>query len=169
MSYVQLLKSTVSLSLGSAFSLMLMVLLRESDGTGPTGLLMPLILWSLAVIVGGFIGRGSNVHEQISGLLANSTQAKNHPDFKPVTTMINRLWPIFLLTIAAVGLSPVVPQIPIVAAGFLLILGLSFRGQASAVQAIQWRDGIEFWIEKSSPFSKLKLIRMPGLRRAQES
>jgi hypothetical protein len=33
------------------------------------------------------------------------------------------------------------------------------------VEAIEGRDGVEFWLDRSSPFERPKLLRLPGLRK----
>jgi hypothetical protein len=57
------------------------------------------------------------------------------------------------------------PQIPGIAAGFTLIWALAWRRQAPAVQAIEERDGVTFFVERTSPVRPIQLLRMPGLRR----
>ena len=54
------------------------------------------------------------------------------------------------------------PQIPAVAAGFAIIWALAWRRQESAVAAIEERDGVRFYIERTSPVSPIKLVRTPG-------
>ena len=48
-----------------------------------------------------------------------------------------------------------------------LLVALLLRRQSSAVAAIEGRDGVEFWFDKSSPFGPPKLLRLPGLRRVE--
>ena len=42
-----------------------------------------------------------------------------------------------------------------------------WRRQSAAVAAIEGRDGVEFWFERSSPFGPPKLLRLPGLRKIE--
>ena len=65
--------------------------------------------------------------------------------------MLNRLWPLLFSTIGAGALAFLVPQVPAVATGFAIIWSLAWRRQASAVTAIEERDGARFYIEKTSP------------------
>jgi hypothetical protein len=87
------------------------------------------------------------------------------PDIRPGTTMANRLWPLLLCAVVAGGLAVVGPQIPGIATGFMLIWALAWRRQESAVTAIEERDGVSFFVERTSPVRPMQLIRLPGLRR----
>ena len=53
---------------------------------------------------------------------------------------------------------------PAVAAGFAIIWALAWRRQASAVTAIEERDGAGFYVERTSPLQPIKLVRTPGFR-----
>jgi len=79
--------------------------------------------------------------------------------------MANRLWPLFLVVIAAVALSFLGPQIPGIATGFTIIWALAWRRQESAVAAIEERDGVTFFVERTSPIRPMQLLRLPGFRR----
>ena len=48
------------------------------------------------------------------------------------------------------------------AAGFTIIWALAWRRQERAVLAIEERDGVRFYVDKTSPFSPIRLIRTPG-------
>ncbi len=67
--------------------------------------------------------------------------------------------------IAAGALAFVFPQVPGIAAGFTIIWALAWRRQDSAVQAIEERDGVTFFVEHTSPLRPIELVRMPGFRR----
>jgi hypothetical protein len=51
-----------------------------------------------------------------------------------------------------------------VAAGFAIIWALAWRRQASAVTAIEERDGVRFYVEPTSPLRPIRLVRTPGFR-----
>jgi hypothetical protein len=57
------------------------------------------------------------------------------------------------------------PQFPGIATGFCIIWALAWRRQEAAVRAIEERDGVTFFVERTSPVGPMQLIRMPGLRR----
>ena len=47
---------------------------------------------------------------------------------------------------------------------FAIIWSLAWRRQASAVRAIEQRDGARFYIDKTSPLKPIQLVRTPGFR-----
>ena len=53
------------------------------------------------------------------------------------------------------------------AAGYCLLVALLWRNQSRAVEAIEGRDGVEFWLDRSSPFGRPQLLRLPGLRKIE--
>jgi hypothetical protein len=58
-----------------------------------------------------------------------------------------------------------VPQAAAVAAGFAVIWALSWRRQHAAVTAIEERDGVSFYVDRTSPLQPIRLLRAPGFRR----
>jgi hypothetical protein len=58
----------------------------------------------------------------------------------------------------------VLPQVPAVATGFAIIWAMAWRRQASAVAAIEERDGARFYVERTSPLKPIRLVRTPGFR-----
>jgi hypothetical protein len=67
-------------------------------------------------------------------------------------------------TIGSGALAFVLPQVPAIAAGFAIIWALAWRRQASAVTAIEERDGARFYVIRTSPLKPIQLIRTPGFR-----
>jgi hypothetical protein len=49
----------------------------------------------------------------------------------------------------------------------LLYAALAWRKQSAAVEAIEGRDGVRFYVEHTSPFKPTSLIRTPGFRRVE--
>ena len=86
------------------------------------------------------------------------------PEVNPGRILLNRLWPLLVSTIGAGAVAFVLPQVPAVATGFAIIWSLAWRRQASAVRAIEERDGARFYIERTSPLQPIKLVRTPGFR-----
>ena len=84
------------------------------------------------------------------------------PELAPGTTIVNRLWPLLVATIGATAASFVEPQVAAVAAGFTIIWALAWRRQERAVLAIEERDGVRFYVDRTSPLSPIQLIRTPG-------
>ena len=65
--------------------------------------------------------------------------------------MFNRLWPLAVGTVLAGAIGFFFPQVPVVATGFFLLVALLWRNQSRAVAAIEGRDGVEFWFDRTSP------------------
>ena len=102
--------------------------------------------------------------EPIATLLADARMRPTLPELNAGRILLNRLWPLLFSTIGAGALAFVLPQVPAVATGFAIIWALAWRRQASAVMAIEERDGARFYIERTSPLQPIKLVRTPGFR-----
>jgi hypothetical protein len=125
------------------------------------------VWWCLAILAGLWLGRRPEASAGIAGLLAEARRTNTLPEQEPGAVMFNRLWPLAVITVLSGVVGFFVPQVPVVATGFCLLVALLLRRQSSAVAAIEGRDGIEFWFDKSSPFGPPKLLRLPGLRRVE--
>ena len=79
--------------------------------------------------------------------------------------LLNRMWPLLASTVIALGLGLFAPQIPAIACGFAIIGALAWRRQEAAVSAIEDRDGVAFYVQPTSPFKPIQLVRAPGFRR----
>ena len=66
------------------------------------------------------------------------------------------------ICIGASILSVFEPQVAAVASGFCIIWALAWRRQASAVAAIEERDAVRFYIDRTSPLQPIRLVRTPG-------
>jgi hypothetical protein len=125
------------------------------------------VWWCVAVLAGLWLGHRLATTEGVGKLLAEARSTNTLPELEPGAIIFNRLWPVALATVAAGGVGFFLPQVPVVATGFFLLVGLAWRRQSSAVAAIEGRDGVEFWFDRSSPFGPPKLLRLPGLRRIE--
>jgi hypothetical protein len=121
--------------------------------------------WVLAALLGLWFGRGSRVNRDIERLLAQARAATSLPEQQSGRVMLNRLWPLLVVTVAAGAFAFLAPQVPGVAAGFALVLPLALRHQEKAVEAIEERDGVSFYVEPTSPLKPMELVRTPGFRR----
>ena len=121
--------------------------------------------WVLAAALGLWFGRGTRVNRDIERLLTHARAATSLPEQRSGRVMLNRLWPLLIVTVAAGALAFLAPQVPGVAAGFALMLPLALRHQEKAVEAIEERDGVAFYVEPTSPLRPMKLVRTPGFRR----
>jgi hypothetical protein len=125
------------------------------------------VWWCLAALAGIWIGRRPQTTEGIGTLLADARSTNSLPQMEPGTVIFNRLWPVAVVTVLAGAIGFFIPQVPVVATGFFILVALLWRRQSSAVAAIEGRDGVEFWFDRSSPFGGPKLLRLPGLRRIE--
>ena len=165
MRFVDLLRTTVLLSAGAATTLGVITVAAATTQGDDGVVILAAGWWVVAALLGGFVGRRSQVSPAIGRLLASAKAATMMPEHRPGAVTVNRLWPLLLSTIVAGGLGLIAPQIPGIATGFAVIWALGWRRQESAVRAIEERDGVTFYVEPSSPFRPLRLVRTPGFRR----
>jgi hypothetical protein len=162
--FVDFLKTTVLLSAGSATVLAAFTVLRVRTADEPAALIEVAVGWWLvAALIGAWLGRRSSATPPIARLLADAKMQMSLPELRPATTLLNRLWPLLFSTIGAGVLGIFLPQVSAVAAGFAIIWALAWRRQEAAVTAIEERDGFRFYVDKTPPFSPIRLIRTPGL------
>lgn len=165
MRFVDFLRVTVMLS-GAAASLLAVVCVAGATNLDEAGLVLGVAgWWVIAAALGLWLGRRAATTPPIAKLLADAKAATMMPEHRPGATILNRLWPLLLLTLAAGAIAFLAPQIPGIAAGFAIIWALAWRRQDAAVQAIEERDGVTFFVERTAPHHPMKLVRTPGFRR----
>ncbi len=76
--------------------------------------------------------------------------------------LLSRLWLLLLSTLVAVVVAFFLPQVAAVGAGFAMLWSLAWRRQHRAVEAVEERDGVRFYVERSSPLQGIRLVRTPG-------
>ena len=164
MRFTDFLRTTVLISAGAA-SALAAVTVAGASGNGDS-VIVPVSAgwWVLAALTGIWFGRRAEASQPIASLLASARMQTTLPEVSPSRTVLNRLWPLLLSTLGAGALAFVLPQVPAVATGFAIIWALAWRRQASAVTAIEERDGARFYIERTSPFKPIRLVRTPGFR-----
>ena len=121
--------------------------------------------WLIAGLIGASLGRRSNITDAISRLLVDARASGSLPLSDPRRTLFNRLWPLLLFTVAASACALLGPQIPGIAAGFAAIGALAWRRQPLAVAAVEGRDGVRFYVERTSLLKPIQLLRTPGFKR----
>jgi hypothetical protein len=163
--FVDLLRTTVLLSAGAATTLAIVTVAGATAEGDDRLAIFATGWWLVASLVGAFVGRRTQINQQIGRLLANAKAATMMPEHRPAAVTLNRLWPLLLSTVAAGGLGLIAPQIPGIATGFAVIWALAWRRQEAAVRAIEERDGATFYVEPTSPVRPLRLVRTPGFRR----
>jgi hypothetical protein len=163
--FVDLLRTTVLLCGGAATVLAVVCVAGATGDSDEQLVLYATAWWLIASIIGVFIGRRNEASPPIARLLADARQATMMPEQRPGAIVLNRLWPLLVATVLAGGLAFIAPQIPGIAAGFTILWALAWRRQDKAVVAIEERDGVQFYVERTSPLQPVRLVRMPGLRR----
>lgn len=123
--------------------------------------------WAVATSAGLWLGRRNAPTAQIGRLLASARATNTLPEIDAGAVVFNRLWPLAVLTVVSGAVAFLVPQVPTVAAGYAIAVALTWRRQPDAVRAIEERDGVRFYLDRSSPFGSPRLLRAPGLRKVE--
>jgi hypothetical protein len=162
--FADFLRTTVLISAAAA-SALAAVTLAGSAGTGDD-LVVPVAAgwWVAAALIGVWLGRRGETSPPIASLLSSARTQSSLPEVNPGRTVLNRLWPLLFSTLGAGALGLLLPQVPAIAAGFAIIWSLAWRRQASAVTAIEERDGARFYVDQTSPLRPIQLVRTPGFR-----
>lgn len=166
MRFAEFLRATVLLCAGAATALGLVaVLTSDGEDLGVRFTIFLATWWFIAAVIGSWLGRRAEATPPIARLLSTARQSNSLPELHPGRMLLNRLWPLVATTILGIGLAFFAPQIPGIAAGFAIIWALAWRRQYSAVQAIEHRDGVEFYVERTPPGRPMQLVRVPGMKR----
>jgi hypothetical protein len=164
MRFADFLRTTVLISAAAATALAAVTLAGAVNKSDSLVIVVGVSWWLLAAAVGIWLGRGPRASSPIASLLSSARMQSSLPEVNPGRTVLNRLWPLLFSTIGAGAVAFVLPQVPAVAGGFAIIWALAWRRQASAVTAIEERDGARFYVVRTSPLKPIQLIRTPGFR-----
>jgi hypothetical protein len=151
---------TVLLCAGSATLLATVTVLTAARDSEQVLALVAVGWWVIASLLG--LRYEERAREGIRTLMADARHQTTLPELHPAATLLNRLWLLLFITIASGAIGAFVPQISAVAAGFALLVALAWRRQGTAVEAVELRDAARFYIDKTSPFAPIRLIRTPG-------
>jgi hypothetical protein len=121
--------------------------------------------WVVAAAVGFVVGRTSRATEAMARTLASARTGTSLPSESAGRIAFLRLWPIGAFALIVGGLAWVWPQVAAIGAGYAILVALMWRRREAAVTAIEERDGVRFYVEPSSAFEPVKLVRTPGLYR----
>ena len=94
--------------------------------------------------------------------MADARHQTTLPELRPGVTLLNRLWLLLVVTIVGAAAGFFVPSVPSAAAGFALLVALAWRRQGNAVAAIEERDAARFYVDRTSAFAPIRLVRTPG-------
>jgi hypothetical protein len=161
------LRTAVLLFGGAATALAVVAIAGANRADDVPLLYLAVVWWVIAVIGGLWIGRRPEVTDGFRELLANARTSPTLPEQRPGAMIVNRLWTLGAFTLLTGAVAFVLPQIPAIACGFLILVGLAWRRQSAAIEAIEGRDGVRFYIEPVSPFQPIKLVRTPGFTRVE--
>jgi hypothetical protein len=161
--FADFLKSTVLLSAGSATVLAVITVLAVApDFDQPAVIYVSAGWWLVATAYGLILGRRADASPPIARLLATARAQTMLPELRPGVTVVNRLWPLLVYMVVFAGLGIYRPPVAAVAAGGAMIWALAWRRQASAVAAIEERDGVRFYVDRTPPLQPIRLVRTPG-------
>jgi hypothetical protein len=160
-----LLRVSVLLFGGTATALAVVSVVGAGQEESNTLVYVAAAWWVAATVVGFWLGRRPMTTPGIAELLAEARKTNALPELEPGTVIFNRLWPLIVLGLGSAIVGFFLPQVPAIATGYCLGVALLWRHQSKAVEAIEGRDGVEFWLDRSSPFERPRLLRLPGLRK----
>jgi len=165
MLYSDLMRITVLLVAGVATALgALAVLLAQSEQS------TALVVigggwWLVAAVIGLVLGSTARAGEAIAPALLAARTATSLPSETEARIAFMRLWPIGAFAAACILAGAVLPQVAAIGAGYAILIALLWRRREEAVRAIEDRDGVRFYVEPSSAFEPIRLVRTPGLYR----
>jgi len=165
MAYVDLLRITVLLVAGLATALGAVGAFAADQADDALTLILAAVWWPAAAAIGIWLGRPQRTADAISAALADARTAVALPDETPGRIALERLWPLGVFALVCGGLAWLLPQVPVIGAGYCVLWALAWRSREAAVTAIEDRDGVRFYVEPSSAFRPLQLVRTPGLGR----
>ena len=169
MRYPDFLRTAVLLFAASATALAVVAVAGARAKDDTTLVYIAVGWWLAAAIAGTWMGRRQAAADAVRKLLADARTTPLLPELQPGTILFNRLWWLLVLTVASGAVAFLVPQVPAVAAGYALVSALAWRNHASAVIAVEERDGVRFYVEHNSPFKPTELLRTPGFRKNEPS
>ncbi len=162
MRFGDFLRATVLLSSASATLLGVLTVISLSRELDAVALFTGAGWWLMSVAIGLVLGRQAEASPPIARLLASARSQTMLPELRPAMTLLNRLWVLLVSTLLAAAVSFFLPQATAVAAGFAMICALAWRRQEDAVSAIEERDGVRFYVDRTSPLQPIRLLRTPG-------
>jgi hypothetical protein len=169
MLFSDLLRATVFLVAGVG-TFLAAVAVAAASREGNLAAIVVGVGWGIvAAGIGLWLGRSARAGEAMARTLAAARTQTTLPPESAGRIAFLRLWPIAAFTLVAGSLAWVWPQVAAIGAGYAFLVALAWRRREAAVTAIEDRDGVRFYVEPSSAFEPLRLIRTPGLYRDRPS
>src|SRR3954454_24150797 len=167
MRFTEFLRTSILLFAGAATALAAVAVAGAQSDDDTTLLYVAVGWWVASAVAGLWIGRRVETSQGIGRLLADARRSPTVPVQGPGRAMINRLWPLINATASAAAIAFLIPQVPPIGAGYALLVALAWRKQSRAVAAIEDRDGVRFYVERTPPLKPLQLVRTPWMRRIE--
>lgn len=167
MRFTEFLRASILLFGGAATALAVVAIAGASSKDDTALLYIAVGWWAIAAVAGLWIGRRVSPSQGIGRLLADARHSPTLPEQEPGRTIVNRLWPLIIAIAGAAGIAFLLPQVPAIAAGYAELSALAWRKQSRAVAAIEDRDGVRFYVERTSPLKPIQLVRTPWMRRIE--
>jgi hypothetical protein len=164
MAFADFIRVTVLLCAAAATTLAAVSVLSAAVAHDPGALTVVFVWWALAAISGSVFGGRAQTLRPIARLLAGAKTSNTVPEQRPGMIMLERLWPLLIMTLIAGILGAFALQAPGIAAGFAIISALAWRNQYAAVLAVEGRDGVRFYVDRASPRKAMSLTRTPGFK-----
>jgi hypothetical protein len=164
MPFTDLLRVTVLLTGAEATALAAITAVAVNRDGDATTLVVAAAWWAIALVVGLYLGRPSRAGAALRDVLARARTATSLPPQTPSRIALARLWPIALTAIAAGALGVFFPGVAAIGAGYALLVSLAWHSREGAVEAIEQRDGVRFYVVPNSALRPIQLVRTPGLR-----
>ena len=164
MPYTDLLRFTVLITGAEATVLGAISAIAVGGEPSSTTVIVAFAWWAIAIIIGFWMGRPERAREDMRELLAKAKMATSLPSESPTEIALQRLWPVAVTAVIAGGLGLIFPGVAIIGTGYALIVSLAWHTRESAVQAIEERDGVRFFVVPGSALKPIELVRTPGLR-----
>lgn len=165
MLFTDLLRLTVLLVAAESTALgAIAVVVANRDGDSLT-LLVAGGWWVVAATAGLVLGRAERASEGLSRTLSGARVSPTLPPESSLRIALVRLWPLGAFALIVGGVAFVWPQVAAIGAGYALLVALMWRSREAAVTGVEDRDGVRFYVEPSSAFEPIKLVRTPGLGR----
>jgi hypothetical protein len=165
MLYTDLLRLTVLLVAGLATALGGVAVVAANAADDSLTLIVTGVWWAVAFVAGILLGRPERASDSVAEVLASARTITSLPETSANRIALGRLWPLGVFAIVAGGLTAIFPSVPAIGSGYALLVALMWRNREAAVTGVEDRDGVRFYVEPSSPFEPLRLVRTPGLRR----
>ena len=114
------------------------------------------------------LGRRQSAQRGTRRLLSSARTATSLPELEPGAVLFNRMWPLAVFTDRRRGRSASScprcrPSPPATRSCSRSPLATS----TAPSQAIEERDGVQYWFDRTPPLSAPRLVRTPGLRRME--